>query len=397
MTNIEVEFLLIADNESLKCENVAALKHLLQSNSEINILRNKITHKKFTAELKILSGKVNETNNTYFHLIFSSSQLDKVEHFSNLLRAVRAILHIANRSPQILYDGISLFYSKEAYPKIFEIENIMRKLITKFMLVNVGIEWIKERVPEDVRATVRGDNKELTYLHNIDFIQLKNFLFSENFPAHKESLVNKMRKIKDVSEIDLTELKSIIPISNWDKYFSDKVNFTKETLSKKWDELYDLRCKVAHTKSFTKSDLEKVNSLCSELKPILNKALIELTKINISEQEVNILTEAVATNFSKSYGLFLSEYNKLMKTIFDLTTTNIFDKDPSLKKDKRKFHIDCNLLFGRKIITKEIFQDIKSLIDVRNHITHNTDTLTDAEMEFYINLVRHVLFSIKNK
>jgi hypothetical protein len=33
----------------------------------------------------------------------------------------------------------------------YEIENLMRKLITKFMLANVGLGWSSDNIPEEVR------------------------------------------------------------------------------------------------------------------------------------------------------------------------------------------------------------------------------------------------------
>jgi hypothetical protein len=34
----------------------------------------------------------------------------------------------------------------------------MRKLITKFMLVNVGLNWFKEATPQGVRESIRKVN-----------------------------------------------------------------------------------------------------------------------------------------------------------------------------------------------------------------------------------------------
>ena len=141
-------------------------------------------------------GKVKNTGETYFHLSFECNDNNRIEEFTELLKSVKSILYIINKTPQTLYDGISLYYSNLAYPLIFEIENLMRKLITKFMLTNVGVNWIKDRIPDDVKNSINSSNKDLTYLHNIDFIQLKNFLFSEKYTAHKDHLIQKLRTAK---------------------------------------------------------------------------------------------------------------------------------------------------------------------------------------------------------
>ena len=122
-----------------------------------------------------------------------------------------------------LYDGISQYYAEKAYPEIYEIENLMRKLITKFMLVNVGADWISDKVPDDVKNSINQDNKESTYLHNVDFIQLKNFLFSEKYTVSRDKLVNKLKTTSNLNELNLEELKKMIPTSNWDRYFSNEI------------------------------------------------------------------------------------------------------------------------------------------------------------------------------
>lgn len=245
-----VEYLIFNDKKTIKAGNVESFNHLLQSDPDISIQRNKLTYSKLTVEYKVETGKVGNSDNIYFHLKFRSIDIEKIEDFNKLLKAVKATLHITNKHPQTLYDGISLHYSQLAYPIISEVENLMRKLITKFMMINTGIDWMKERVPEDVKRSINLENNDITYLHNVDFIQLKNFLFSENYPVHKENLIEKLKKANDLKDINLEEIESLIPISNWDKFFFDKVTCSKEQLTKQWDELYKLRCKVAHNKSF---------------------------------------------------------------------------------------------------------------------------------------------------
>ncbi|OXL16969.1 hypothetical protein CAN34_13700 [Psychrobacter sp. DAB_AL32B] len=76
----------------------------------------------------------------------------------------------------------------------------MRKLLTKFMLINVGVNWYKTDVPDDVANSIRTkDNnlkKDFTYFHNTDFIQLKNFLFSEEYISNKNKLINTLKSLK---------------------------------------------------------------------------------------------------------------------------------------------------------------------------------------------------------
>ncbi|ELV8738233.1 hypothetical protein QNF08_004549, partial [Vibrio vulnificus] len=142
----------------------------------------------------------------------------------------------------------------------------MRLLITKFMLTKIGLGWTKERVPTDVQQSINSNNTDANYLNNVDFIQLKNFLFSENYPNHKDSLIKKLKSAKDFANLELDDIKSLIPESNWDRFFQPLVGCEADFLKKRWDQLYELRCKVAHNKDFNKTNLEDVSKLALELK-----------------------------------------------------------------------------------------------------------------------------------
>ena len=249
---IKVEYLVFIDSKNVKCTNIESFEHLLQSDPDIEIDKGKIVFKKeFKAKYSIHSGEIAETEKVYFHLKFSVNKTTEIEKLTNLLKSVKSVFSIITKSPQTLFDGISQYYANKAYPTIYEIENLMRKLITKFMLINVGADWTVEKVPDDVKNSINKDNKDSTYLHNVDFIQLKNFLFSEKYTVSKENLIDKLKSSKDLSELNLAELKQMIPISNWDRYFSNEIPISQEKLNQQWSELYTLRCNVAHNKTFT--------------------------------------------------------------------------------------------------------------------------------------------------
>lgn len=387
---LTVEYLIFNDKKTIKSANIASFNHLLQSDPDISIQRNKLTYSNLTVEYKAEMGKVGNSDSIYFHLKLRCTDIKKIEEFNKLLKAVKATLHITNKQPQTLYDGISLYYSQLAYPIISEVENLMRKLITKFMMINTGIDWIKERVPEDVKRSINSENNDITYLHNVDFIQLKNFLFSENYPVHKDNLIQKLKKANDLKEINLEEIKSLIPISNWDKFFYDKVTCSKEQLSKQWDELYDLRCRVAHNKSFTKQDLEKSEELSEFLKEVLTKAIDNLDKIKLSKIEQADITETVAGNFNFLYGEFLSKWRQLEKVVYTLVEEKIKPISPELIDGKRQFHKDVNLLRQSNIIEVDVLSHLASLIRARNQIVHNTDTLTREEVTYFIESMKRI-------
>ena len=238
------------------------------------------------------------------------------------------------------------------------------------MLTNIGVGWIKDRVPTDVQQSINPNNKDINYLHNVDFIQLKNFLFSENYPNHKDSLIKKLKSAKDFSNLDLDEIKSLLPESNWDKFFEPIVGCNAEYLKKRWDKLYDLRCKVAHNKTFNKSDLDEVKRLVNQLKSHLEKALSNLDKIVVAEEERENVAENVVINFSEAFGDFIINFRHLERLL------GMISNHPKIVTGSKKHKSIGNLsgnLRDKGIISEEQYKAIKRVSHVRNNIVHRGD------------------------
>ena len=219
------------------------------------------------------------------------------------------------KSPVILRDDISLYYSQKAYPIIFMTENLMRQLLTKFMLINAGFNWKKERTLDDVLKSVKEKNKEntsakavepnkepvneTTSLYHVDFIQLSKFLFSGDFPNHKSTLLAKLKATIDSDQFSKKEIRSLLPVSNWEKYFSVFLQVEADSLEKKWKQLSDLRNQVAHNRTFHRADFQTVEKLAKELKSILQKAIASLTTIEVSAADTEILEDTMGWMLKK--------------------------------------------------------------------------------------------------
>jgi hypothetical protein len=386
-----VEYLVFNDKRNIKSSSIESFNHLLQSDPDIQIQDNKISYSGFTCEYQIEMGKVGITDSIYFHLIFGCNDNKNIELFNKVLRAIKSVLHLTSMTPQILFDGISLYYSNLAYPLISEVENLMRKLITKFMMINVGVDWTKDRVPDDVEKSRNPRNNEATYLRNVDFIQLKNFLFSDNYPLHKENLIQKLKKAKELKDIDLEEIKSLIPIANWDKFFFDKISYPKEQLSDQWVKLYNLRCQVAHNKTFTKGDFDSTETLHKGLKEVLTKAINNLDTIKLSEIEQAELTETVAGSFNLLYGEFIAYFNGLEKVVFELVDSKIERPRGLLYLPMRSFNDLVSILGQNNIIDIATRQKIDKLRMIRNYLLNNSIEVNGEELKSYIEEIKMVV------
>lgn len=364
-----VEYLVLSDAKKTQCKTIQALKSLIQADSDISIERNKISFKKHVSEIKIKFGKNEDKSHIYFNVCLTCKSENELDDFSWLLKSVRKSLAFVAKTTYVVWDDLGLYYSNQAYPKLYEIENLMRLLITKFMLTKVGLGWTKERVPTDVQQSINANNTDANYLNNVDFIQLKNFLFSENYPNHKDSLIKKLKAAKDFAELKLDDIKSLIPESNWDRFFQPLVGCEAEFLKKRWDQLYELRCKVSHNKDFNKSNLDSVTKLTSELKPWLEKALSSLESISVTEEEKDSVFENVLTFYDATFAKYMARIQRLEHVLSSLL--QLFGTDIKSIRGSSLFELQ-NAVASMGILSEEQLIIINTARRVRNEIAHNT-------------------------
>ncbi|WP_072055708.1 HEPN domain-containing protein [Aliivibrio fischeri] len=366
----KVEYLVLFDSNKTQCKTVSALKNLLQADSNVSIDGSKVTFTQKVADLSIKLGKKEDKTHIYFNVVVKCKDESELEWFSSLLKSIRRSLALVTKSTYVVWDDLSLHYTSQAYPLISNIENMMRQLITKFMLTNVGLGWTKDRLPTDVQLSVNMNNKDTNYLYNVDFIQLKNFLFSENYPSHKENLIKKFKSAKDISEINIEEIKTLIPESNWDKYFEAIVDCEAERLKKRWDLLYDFRCKVAHNKDFTKSSLEDVKKLVDELSPILGKAILALDNISVAEEEKDAVFEKLLTNYDIVFSKFMARIHRLESLLDNMC---LFYNIDSRHYDHSSLHEKIRTLQNAGLISNEQAVIMHMARKVRNQLVHNNE------------------------
>lgn len=295
------------------CNTDESFNSLLKSNSEIKIKSNQLEFKGSKFDYKLTSGNINEPqgDSRYFNVKLKTNEINdsNTELLTELTRQIKIIIgKITDHPAQTIWDDLSHYYSVQAYPLIHEIENILRKLITKFMLVNVGASWSKNAIPDALKSTSRegakpAPSKERAYNHNIlydaDFIKLADFLFEEYRDYDVNELIKKLKKISLNDSRDIKEFETIlnfIPKSNWDRYFSAHINCQDTFLKSKWARLYELRCQIAHNNTFTKLNLEETRTIISKIKPFLEEANEKLENIVVPEKEKENLVNSIDLN-----------------------------------------------------------------------------------------------------
>jgi len=152
---ITVEYLLPFDTKDGICKNIDSFKFLLISNSNFKLNKNKIDFKRSSYDFSVTLNIVEDKDCSVFHVTFGTSRV--TDTFRELLKAFRRTvgLHLKNNI-QIIWDGVSFEWSKKLYPKIYQVENSLRKLISKFMLINLGLDWHKSSIPNDVTESIKN-------------------------------------------------------------------------------------------------------------------------------------------------------------------------------------------------------------------------------------------------
>jgi len=356
---IRVELIAIFEKSENICTTEDSFNSCLQANQDISISKSKLFYDKKEFKYKLQSGSIGDEHNFYSINLSITNESD-IDSLSITVREIKKTVGKMTKIPmQLIWDDISRYYAERAYPQISHIENVMRKLITKFMIINVGIMWASKAIPDTFKASriEKSGNKEnkeikkLNYhiLYDTDFIQLSDILFNEYRDIDVQELISKLKDIdaKNIDENMISSIKRFIPTSNWDKHFKKLVDCDGKFLKVRWEKLYNLRCKIAHNNTFSKNDADETKILVDEILVILDKAVANLDKITVSETEktdfasifdkANTISENVkkAISLTNHLAFLLTElYDKTVGETYDNESSelNILDKSIALSK-----------------------------------------------------------------
>ncbi len=145
---MRIEYLIVTKQEEGFCDSKEAFIKLLEANSQIKIDKDKLEFNDGSCFLEIdflvETDQIKDEKQRYFHLKLHCKDDGKIVELTKITRIIKAIstkLNINNSEISTLWDDMSIYYATQSYPLINEIENLMRNLILKFMIVNVGMDW----------------------------------------------------------------------------------------------------------------------------------------------------------------------------------------------------------------------------------------------------------------
>ena len=346
---MNVKYLINIDSKQSFCSGIDSFNNLIQSYDDIKINDNEITYsgKEFEYDIKLIDSSVERQR--LFLLSVSLKSDEDEEQFKAMLRLIRTIIDtVTGRPPEVLWDGVASKLCERAYPHLYYTENLLRRLITQFMYTKVGIGWVKSTVPDEVDGTIRSKNsnktgqkkdpknkkREVNYLHQLDFIQLANFLFNKytkyNVVTDLTTLTDNLKKGDEQFDKYIKEVKRLLPSSNWERYFEPLVNCEGDFLEGRWERLYELRCEVAHNKFITSNDLNEIEKITREVNEKFHDALEKMSDVEISESERTDVVENIVSMSNPNVGKLLDRWNVFQSDVQEITSPTAlnFDIDP---------------------------------------------------------------------
>lgn len=380
----KVEYLSVISSKEIFCKSISSFNNLIQSYDNIKITPGKIKFDGVIFFYDVQYGEIVEGSQRYFHVRLGCEDSKHLGVFKSLLRSIRSLLTKASdKPPEVLWDDTSSELSALAYPIIHELENMMRKLITKFMLITIGLAWTKDAVPKEVSESIKGKREVgQNYLYEADFIQLSNFLFKEYSTANSRKLVEKLSEAKQIDELSLVELKELVPSSNWERYFSPIVDCKSDYLQPRWERLYVLRCIVAHNNFMSSADFDEICKLSKEVKDKLAQALEGLDKVQVSSEQKEDVAENIASSMSSIVGEFLFGWNAVYELLFKLAylSDSEVGKTSISKRERASAKVFANGLLREDVIDKELRDEVVHLQAVRDLVVH-TSAYSTGEWE----------------
>lgn len=309
---MKIEYMLIKQKDDFY-NTVEQLKNLLHTNSRIELNDDSLMVSGVELSYSLTVKEINTGNKAEMVFCFDVSVREendniaiKLEEFDVLLRRINS--ECGNHFKiNTIWDDISIYYAEKLYPHLVKVENLLRKIIYRFMINIAGSSWFDNTVPQKVKdsigETLKKNNLSLDetgedQLYYADFIQLGLFFFQPYTlkPLTQESI----KKIKENLGGNEEELNALLENytskSNWDRYFAEKIPV--DDLLKKWRQLYIYRNQVAHTKRVKRTEYEKAMEIINELVIAFDSCLEHIDDVEMSEDESTAAQEVAKETVS---------------------------------------------------------------------------------------------------
>ena len=220
---LKIEFLLIKDENS-NCNSTVTLKNLFSTDSDIVFVDKKLLKvKELTSEYFITTDTIKNQTIERFFLFRLEKEFDEKNEETSIIslieifKKIKSIIYTSEIFKFVeLWNDTSFYYSKLSYPLIYEVENMMRMLIYKFMLTRLGKDWNKIGFPDKLnnelkRKNTKNENPILfdDILYKFDFIHIVTFLFTP-YTTDSKKIHEKISKASKISDLKLNEVRELV-------------------------------------------------------------------------------------------------------------------------------------------------------------------------------------------
>lgn len=288
---MKVQYLiqLNANFSETSCTDITSFKEFISMGGKLKITEsNKISYDGYTCDISIEKTNPEDCNKTILCINFVSTKNNDSE--SNKLSGVidfflQKIKDVEEKTI-CLWDDRSLKFNLKLYPLIFKVENMLRALIIKFMYINLGDNWETTHTQVTPKPEKKGKSDHVLY--ELDFIDLVSVLFKEKPIKDSQRLGKAIEEFmpgESITEEQINKLREFVPQNNWDRYFSEILDCKSDHFIQLLEELYQIRCKVAHNNMINKQTYHKGKGHCDKLIELLKKAEDKLSDIVITEEE----------------------------------------------------------------------------------------------------------------
>lgn len=267
---------------------------------EPSIEKNKIKDDKLNISLSVkvadTTGQlsVGNENQAVFFVNVKGSVFDELESFR--LRLLQHLQHLGFRHIRILNDEISSSFAVSIYPLINKVENKMRSFLVKFFIQKVGLDWWGITAPKTVQEKVKSRKSNEPYFTNYidtdvtlcDFDDLGELIYKQTTGFNSpDKIVEKVMNTCSFEELE--KLKGELQ-GNYTKYFKD--SFQSKNFANIWQQLFNVRNKVAHNNLMIASDYNSAKESAEKIEKIISEAEMLIKDFTFSTEDKQAFFDA---------------------------------------------------------------------------------------------------------
>lgn len=320
---------------------------------------------------------------------------DKFKYFLKLQGIIKNLFrekqmgYIEKNKIECIRDDYSFILLKKSYPIIYEIENLMRKLIVKLMYSHANENWQKNEIPTNIKIS---SDREEQHILGSDFSHLSDMLFTPIEMNSNQQLYDFIRQIKCQDNIDCKELKRLVPKSNWDKYFSDLIiNKDDEKLKKLLENLRIIRNMVAHNRVQVEYKFyEKLVEYSDEIIEMILNAISSLDTVIQKNAEENAIKK-LFNNKNIPYKKFLKYYCVMEYRLYQKYQSEFIGE-----KIPKNFILKLKNKLEDEMDTDIFLKDITDVMYFRNNLVYENiePKPTTREVKKQIKEIRKIIKNI---